>query len=78
MGGYAYSIAEQRTSLEIDIRKGFLPDGIPFNEEFGCVCFIDVLEHIERDIDSLKIIREIVSPDGYFLLIDISVKHDNL
>ena len=68
MDDYARSIARKRTEERIDIRQGHLPDGIPFKEEFDLVCLFDVLEHVERDLDSLRAMREIVSPSGYMLL----------
>ncbi len=68
MDDYALSIARQRTPGQIDIRQGHLPDEIPFNDEFDLVCLFDVLEHVERDIDSLKAIRRMVSTDGCLLL----------
>jgi len=68
MDDYARSIARERTAGQIDIRQGRLPDEIPFKEEFDLVCLFDVLEHVERDIDSLKAIRRMVSTDGCLLL----------
>ncbi len=65
---YARSIARQRTNDRVDIRQGHLPDGIPFNDEFDLVCLFDVLEHVERDLDSLKAIRRIISYNGCLLL----------
>ncbi len=68
MDDYARSIAREQTAERIDIRQGHLPDGIPFKDEFDLVCLFDVLEHVERDLDSLKAIRRIVSSDGCLLL----------
>jgi SAM-dependent methyltransferase len=68
MDDYARSIARQRTGDQIDIRRGHLPDDIPFKDEFDLVCLFDVLEHVERDLDSLRVIRKIVSSDGCLLL----------
>lgn len=68
MDDYARSIARRRTMERVDIQEGQLPDGIPIKDEFDLVCLFDVLEHVERDLDSLKAIRRIVSPDGCLLI----------
>lgn len=40
------------------VEKGFLPDQIPYEENyFGLITALDVIEHVDRDIDSLKAIR---------------------
>ncbi len=68
MDDYARSFARQRTEERVDIRQGSLPDGIPFDDEFDLVCLFDVLEHVERDLDSLRAIARLVSPAGCLLL----------
>jgi SAM-dependent methyltransferase len=68
MDEYARSIARERTQGTIDIRRGHLPDAIPFEEKFDLVCLFDVLEHIENDLEALRAIRQVVSPRGCMLL----------
>jgi 2-polyprenyl-3-methyl-5-hydroxy-6-metoxy-1,4-benzoquinol methylase len=48
-------------SVEIfdgDVRKGCLPDQIPYSENsFDLITALDVIEHVDQDIESLKAIR---------------------
>jgi 2-polyprenyl-3-methyl-5-hydroxy-6-metoxy-1,4-benzoquinol methylase len=47
------------------VEKGFLPDQIPYEENFfDLVTALDVIEHVDRDIDSLKAIRSRLISDG--------------
>jgi SAM-dependent methyltransferase len=40
------------------VEKGILPDQIPYEEDFfDLITALDVIEHVDRDIDSLKAIR---------------------
>jgi SAM-dependent methyltransferase len=40
------------------VEKGLLPDQIPYEENFfDLITALDVIEHVDRDIDSLKAIR---------------------
>jgi SAM-dependent methyltransferase len=57
-----------RFSKEIfngDIKKGFLPNHIPYKSNFfDIIVALDVIEHIDNDIDSLKAIRACLSRNG--------------
>jgi SAM-dependent methyltransferase len=68
MDDYACSIARQRTDNRIEIRQGQLPDLIPYDDPFDLICLLDVLEHVDRDLDSLRAIERIVSANGCLLL----------
>ena len=47
------------------VEKGFLPDQIPYEEDFfDLITALDVIEHVDRDIDSLKAIRSRLVPGG--------------
>lgn len=47
------------------IEKGLLPDQIPYEEDFfNLIIALDVIEHVDRDIDSLKAIRSHLVSDG--------------
>ncbi len=46
------------------IRKGSLPDDIPFTDKFDLICMLDVLEHVDDDISSLKAVSERMTGDG--------------
>ncbi len=47
------------------VEKGFLPDQIPYQESFfNLIIALDVIEHVEGDIDSLKAMRSLLVPGG--------------
>lgn len=47
------------------IKQGWLPDNVPFpNESFDLITALDVVEHIDDDIGSLKAIRHLLKPSG--------------
>jgi len=47
------------------VKKGSLPDEVPFeNGSFDLITALDVIEHIDRDVDSLKAINELLTPCG--------------
>jgi SAM-dependent methyltransferase len=47
------------------VEKGFLPDQIPYEENFfNLITALDVIEHVDRDIDSLKAIHSHLVSDG--------------
>lgn len=49
-----------------NIYKGGLPDNIPvLNRTFDLIILVDVLEHIEDDIESLRRLQSLLSPKGY-------------
>jgi len=47
------------------IAQGFLPDQIPYEENFfDLITALDVIEHVDQDVDSLKAIRARLVSDG--------------
>lgn len=51
------------------ISQGHLPDGIPFGDtRFDVVVMLDVLEHVERDLESLEALRRRLAPGGRILI----------
>jgi SAM-dependent methyltransferase len=47
------------------VEKGILPDQIPYEKNyFDLITALDVIEHVDQDVDSLKAIRSCLSPDG--------------
>lgn len=47
------------------IKQGSLPDNVPFpNESFDLITALDVVEHIDNDVESLKAIRYLLRPSG--------------
>ncbi len=52
-----------------DVRGGRLPDEIPFEpESFDLVAALDVLEHVDDDLGSLRALREKLRPGGWLLI----------
>ena len=47
------------------IKKGFLPNNVPYSEnEFDLITALDVIEHIDDDEQSLKVIQSLLSEKG--------------
>ena len=47
------------------VEKGSLPDQVPYEKSFfDLITALDVIEHVDRDIDSLKAIRSLLVPGG--------------
>lgn len=58
-----------RRKLPIDVKSGRLPDGIPFAPgSFDVVVAFDVIEHVERDVESLAKLREQLAPGGRLMM----------
>ena len=48
-----------------EVKKGSLPEQIPYEKEFfDLITALDVIEHIDRDIDSLKVIHSHLALNG--------------
>lgn len=48
-----------------EVKKGFLPDHIPYEEGFfDLITALDVIEHVDDDINSLKTIRSRLAVNG--------------
>lgn len=64
---YAREKALEKTGIAV--RKGHLPDGLPFDAGgFDLVCLFDVLEHVEEDVAALRALREQLKPGGRIVL----------
>jgi SAM-dependent methyltransferase len=53
-----------------DVRFGTLPDDLPFttSEHFDVITLLDVLEHIDDDVASLRALHRLLVPGGLLLL----------
>jgi SAM-dependent methyltransferase len=51
-----------------DIRRGWLPDGVPFERTFDLICLFDVLEHVQDDQEAMRAICSLVRPGGWVVL----------
>ena len=53
----------------LDVRKGALPDDIPFpRDHFDLVVALDVLEHVKEDVDALRALLARLKPGGHVLV----------
>ena len=66
MNEFASEYAARTTG--VDVRKGWLPDNIPYNEKFNLVCMFDVLEHIQDDKKALIEITKLLIPMGTLVI----------
>jgi len=47
------------------VEKGALPDQLPYQENFfDLITALDVIEHIDNDVDSISAIRSLLAPGG--------------
>ena len=63
---YAFALARSRDVGQI--REGSLPDDIPFEEKFEVVLALDVIEHIDDDIEAVKTLVDVLTPGGVMIL----------
>lgn len=51
------------------IKKGELPHSVPFeNNSFNILVALDVVEHVENDLEALKVLRRLLVKDGCGIL----------
>ena len=51
------------------VEKGVLPDQLPYQDNFfDLITALDVIEHIDNDIDSIRAIRSLLVPGGKCIL----------
>ncbi|MBV5328697.1 MAG: class I SAM-dependent methyltransferase [Chlorobium sp.] len=69
MDATARAIAIKKTGDRFDIRLGFCPTDIPFTgEKFDLICLLDVLEHIDGDIETLIATKMLLAEGGRVLV----------
>jgi SAM-dependent methyltransferase len=65
----ALEIACKKTDNHYEIKKGYLPNQIPFtNRQFDLIVMTDVLEHIEQDVEALVSIKKLLKKNGCVIL----------
>lgn len=68
----AFDAAEPARQLArrvgVEVREGACPDRIPFDGPFDLVCMLDVLEHVELDLETLVAIRSRLGDGGRLFL----------
>lgn len=63
----ARQLASRKAGVEV--RDGLLPDPVPFEDgSFDLVAALDVLEHLDDDLNSLKALRKRLRPGGWVLM----------
>jgi SAM-dependent methyltransferase len=69
MDATARSICSQKTGGWFDVRPGFCPNDIPFaGEKFDLICMLDVLEHIDEDVQTLIALKALLADGGRILI----------
>jgi SAM-dependent methyltransferase len=48
----------------VEVKAGWLPDGLPELGRFDLICLFDVLEHIAEDEAALRAVRTLLAPGG--------------
>jgi SAM-dependent methyltransferase len=67
MDEYARTYATRVTG--VDVEYGFLPDSLPaYSHNFDLICMFDVLEHVEKDRQSLKLLATRLNAGGRILI----------
>lgn len=55
--------------MPMDIKRGMLPDNIPYQpESFDVVVAFDVIEHVEQDVESLASLGKQLAPGGRLIM----------
>lgn len=62
----ACSLANQRQV--VPVKRGSLPDNIPFTSEYDLILILDVIEHLDNDLSALKALYYKLKPGGYLLI----------
>ncbi len=62
----ARSMANSRNVCSV--KKGKLPNDIPFDDSFDLICMLDVLEHIDDDLATLESVRDKLNKKGMLLI----------
>lgn len=63
----ARKMAAQKHTCEI--LEGYLPEGIPYDDRrFDLIAAFDVIEHVERDVESLEALRQRLNPGGRLIM----------
>jgi len=63
-----YSRNQANNKKVCSVEYGKLPDNFPFKNNFDTICLFDVLEHIEDDLSSIKLIYDSLKEDGKVIL----------
>lgn len=62
----ACQLANQRQVTKV--KRGSLPDNIPFNSDYDLILILDVIEHLNDDLSALEALYYKLKPGGYLLV----------
>jgi SAM-dependent methyltransferase len=62
------AVARARRRSGRPVFEGRLPDALPALEPFDAVLLLDVLEHVEKDLDAARAVRTLLRPGGLLLV----------
>jgi SAM-dependent methyltransferase len=62
----ACQLANQRQVTHV--KRGSLPDNIPFASDYDLVLILDVIEHLDNDLSALEALYYKLKPGGYLLV----------
>jgi len=62
----ACQLANQRRVTHV--KRGSLPDDIPFTSQYDLILILDVIEHLDDDLSALKALYHKLKPGGYLLV----------
>jgi SAM-dependent methyltransferase len=64
------AVAYAKSKGDVDVRIGALPGDLPFRpgEQFDVITLLDVLEHVEQDVEALLAIRKLLRPGGRLIV----------
>ncbi|AFY53648.1 methyltransferase family protein [Rivularia sp. PCC 7116] len=62
----ACQLANQRQITQV--KRGHLPDKIPFNSSYDLILILDVIEHLDDDLSALEALYYKLKPGGYLLV----------
>ena len=63
-----FAIKNANSKKICEVRKGMLPDNIPYGKSFDIICLFDVLEHIQDDKLSLQTVNKYLNSDGKIII----------
>ncbi|MFC5526623.1 class I SAM-dependent methyltransferase [Rhodanobacter ginsengisoli] len=65
----ACAVSRLKTEGRFVIRQGCFPDDVPYEgETFDLIFMADVLEHVERNVETLVALRRMLAPGGRMLI----------
>jgi SAM-dependent methyltransferase len=64
----ARALSVRKSWGTVKVLAGDLPDGLPQLGKFDLICLFDVLEHVEEDEKTLRVVRQLLAPGGAIVI----------